>query len=250
MTSDDRLAVITGTTSGIGLALTRALLARGWRVLGLARREAPLEQDRYRHRRVDLGDHDALSRALAEDVTPAVAAAGLTRVALVNNAATIGALRWQRLMQPGPLARIFAVNAAAPMALMGCVVAGVPAAVPLRIVNISSGAAHQIYPGVADYGASKAALRLAGRTLAAELAEEGRTPRQAAVLSYEPGLVDTAMQEAARETSPADFPGHEAFQDFAREQRLHPPEAVVGEIIAFLASDPDEQFSEQRFEAS
>jgi benzil reductase ((S)-benzoin forming) len=142
---------------------------------------------------------------------------------------------------------MFAVNAAAPMYLMGLASGEVSETARLRIVNISSGAAHMPLPGLADYCATKAALRLAGRTLAAELERTGRQPREAAVLSYEPGLVDTAMQEEARGASAEDFPALEAFQRFAAEGQLHAPQDVVGEILVFLDSDPAEGFTERRF---
>jgi NAD(P)-dependent dehydrogenase (short-subunit alcohol dehydrogenase family) len=247
MNGDGKLALITGTSSGIGLALARALLDEGWRVIGMARREAPLAAGRYRHLQLDLGELASLTAALTEQVEPAITAPGLSRVALVNNAALIGQLTWQQDLDAVQLGAMFTVNAAAPMALMGFFAARVPADAALRVVNISSGAAHSPYPGLSDYGATKAALRLAGQSLAAEFAEQGRPPRQAAVLSYEPGLVDTRMQDQARDTSPADFPAHDSFRQFAEEGRLNPPEAVVGEIVTFLEADPPEHFSESRF---
>ena len=45
--SPARLAVVTGASSGVGLAAARILLDRGWTVLGIARRAAPLTDERY-----------------------------------------------------------------------------------------------------------------------------------------------------------------------------------------------------------
>lgn len=50
------LVLIVGNSDGIGLALTRRLLARGQRVLGLSRRPSPIEHDAYRHVVVDVTD--------------------------------------------------------------------------------------------------------------------------------------------------------------------------------------------------
>ncbi|WP_131285637.1 SDR family NAD(P)-dependent oxidoreductase, partial [Bordetella holmesii] len=53
--SVDRVAVVTGSASGIGLALTRRLLGAGWRVHGLDRQAWPDEESiAYRHHRIDL----------------------------------------------------------------------------------------------------------------------------------------------------------------------------------------------------
>ncbi|PIE76056.1 hypothetical protein CSA17_04250 [bacterium DOLJORAL78_65_58] len=130
---------------------------------------------------------------------------------------------------------------------MGWLVRNAPAGADLRIVNISSGAAHSPLPGLGDYSATKAALRLAGRTLAAELELEGRRPAQAAVFSYEPGLVDTHMQDVAREASPDLFPAHATFMKFAREDLLCAPRDVVVPIVEFLMGEPAAAFTESRF---
>lgn len=242
-----KLAIVTGTTSGIGLELAAALLERGWSVLGLARRDAVVDRDGYTHLSVDLADLAALRQVAEQRLAPALRRDGLQCVALVNNAGLIGGLGWLQASDPQQLARLFAVNAVAPTYLMGVAVAAVAASTPLRIVNVSSGAAHSAYPGLGDYGATKAALRLAGRTLAAELAMSDRPPHAAAILSYEPGLVDTDMQRQAREASPASFPAHDVFQGFAEEGKLVEPRNVVGDIVEFLESDPDEGFTERRY---
>ena len=247
MPNTKRFATVTGTSDGIGLALARTLLDDGWRVLGCARRDAPLEHPAYRHVRVDLADPGALSTRFLPVLDEELAAEGLTRAALVNNAAVIGALRRVRDHEPAALARTMALNAAAPLALMGRAVAGRPEGARLRIVNLSSGAAHKALAGSADYCASKAALLLGGRCLAEELEQDGVPAREVALLSYEPGLVATDMQVLAR-NAPADaFPGQPVFQSFADRGLLHPPESVVGEMVEFLVSDPDERFTERRF---
>jgi NAD(P)-dependent dehydrogenase (short-subunit alcohol dehydrogenase family) len=86
---------------------------------------------------------------------------------------------------------VLRVNVDAPIALA-------QAALPLLtdrrglVVNISSDAAHGAYPGWGAYGASKAALELATRTLAAEL-----EPIGVAVVSVDPGDMRTRMHQEA-----------------------------------------------------
>lgn len=242
-----RLAIVTGCSSGIGLALTRALLADSWRVLGIARRRIELDEPRFEQTCLDLADLDRLAVWAADDLQPRLADPALERVALVNNAARIGELTRVTGFHASALGRLFAVNAAAPIYLMGQVARRVPPAVKLRVVNVSSGAARTAFPGLGDYCASKAALRLAGQALAAELQLDGREPRQAAVFSYEPGVVATAMQVQAREADPAVFPGQASFQEFHDRKQLHDPAAVVGGIVDFVDGDPTEHFTESRY---
>lgn len=170
------LALVTGTSSGIGAALAAALLGRGWTVIGLARRAADFDHPDYRHIALDLADLDALEEAARRDLGPVLAESRWSRAALVNNAALSGQSRGLETTAPGPLRELLAVNTVAPMFLMGFVTRVTPPAVPLRIVNVSSGAAVRAFPGLADYCASKAALRMAGMALADRRPCECRQP--------------------------------------------------------------------------
>ncbi len=194
--SPQPLAIVTGTSSGIGEALAYSLIGRGWRVVGLARRDAAIRDPHYKHIRVDLADLAAVASALESQVRPLLAShPTATRVGLVNNAALVALLGPVQQLDPLALLEVYAVNTAAPIMLMGWFLRHCPPGVPLRIVNVSTGAAVSPYPGLAAYGNTKAALRLAGMVLAAELdTMPNAAPRDATILSYEPGLVDTPMQ--------------------------------------------------------
>lgn len=244
-----KLAVVTGTTSGIGHALARLLLERGWRVLGAARRPSAMERDAYEHVRVDLHDIDALEAALAPRLTALLADPALARVGLVNNAADPALLGPVATLDAHRLTTVFATNVAAPIWLMGALVRLTPPKIPLRIVNVSSGAAIRAFPGLAAYGSSKAALRMAGMALAAELdsgSDAALRSRDIAVLSYEPGAVDTPMQAWARSQPPDILPSRDLFLRFEAEQLLVPPEAPSRDIVAFLESHSAPRFNERR----
>ncbi len=58
-------AILIGNSDGIGLALSRALLERGWSVLGISRSASKLESEGYQHRVIDVRD-DAFPVAVAE----------------------------------------------------------------------------------------------------------------------------------------------------------------------------------------
>jgi NAD(P)-dependent dehydrogenase (short-subunit alcohol dehydrogenase family) len=121
--------------------------------------------------------------------------------------------------------------------------------IALRIVNVSSGAAVRAFPGLADYCASKAALRMTGMVTAAELDPGLRrtpAPRDTAILSYEPGTVDTDMQAAARARPLSAYPWGVLFREFAARGTLVPPTAPASEIVEFLETDGHPRFSERR----
>jgi len=244
-----RLAIVTGTSSGIGEKVARQLLQRGWEVIGIARRAVALDNPGYTHCSLDLADVARLASGLETQVGSRVRDGGLTRIALANNAADVALLGQVDQLEPTGMLQAYAVNTIAPVLLMGWLLRTAPPRIPVRIVNVSSGAGVDPFPGLGAYGNTKAALRLAGMVLAAELdlRAAGGAPRDATVWSYEPGVVATPMQEAVRAASAETVPIVQVFHDLAAEGRLRPPDAPATEIVSYLEADGHARFSEQRF---
>lgn len=240
-----RHAIITGTSSGIGRALAADLLGRGWRVLGVARRDCDLAaHEGYRHINLDLGDLKGLEARMEQEARPYLE--GVQHLALVNNAAQLEPLRSSLHLPAEELERSLVVNVATPMWLAGwCLRLD---AERTRIVNLSSGAATSAYPGWAAYCSTKAALKMAGEVLASEVAEVPElVGRDVRVLSYAPHVVRTEMQEKIRATDPAEFPRRERFIDLDREEQLVTPEASAGELARLLDEDELETLTERRY---
>ncbi len=122
----DRLAVVTGTTRGIGGAVAAGLIERGWHVEGIARHPAPIEHPRYRHILLDLEDSATLADTVERELGTLVADTRWRRVALVNNAAAGGVLGPVETIDPVALLRLSAVNWIAPTWLIGFVPASRP----------------------------------------------------------------------------------------------------------------------------
>ena len=94
---------------------------------------------------------------------------------------------------------------------------------------------------------------MAGMVLAAELDAPARSPvrpTDVAILSYEPGLVDTPMQALARSQPAESFPSAPMFRDFNSGNMLVPPDAPAAELVAFLEADGQARFTERRFGVS
>jgi len=165
------VALITGASRGLGLALARALARRGWALVIDARGGPGLEAAA-----AELGSSTVI-RALQGDVSDGTHRAELVRAAeelgrldlLVNNASVLGPSP-----QPGldlypldEIERVYRVNALAPLGL-------IQIALPLlrasagRVLNVTSDAAVEGYAGWGGYGSSKAALEQLSNVLAAE----------------------------------------------------------------------------------
>jgi short-subunit dehydrogenase len=133
--------------------------------------------------------------AIAGDVSEiAEELAGRPVDILINNASELGPSPMPRLEEHGweSLLRIFRVNVVAPLHLAQLVLPGMRRRGHGAIVNITSDAAVNAYPGWGGYGSSKAALEHASRILAAEL--EGSGVR---VLVVDPGDMNTEMHQLA-----------------------------------------------------
>ena len=110
---------------------------------------------------------------------------------LVNNASELGGIGPLATFDVQRFGRVFPVNTGAPIALIQLALPLLAARRGL-VVNITSDAANGAYPGWGPYGASKAALELLTRTLAAELRDQGVS----AVL-VDPGDMRTRMHQEA-----------------------------------------------------
>ncbi|MDE3128766.1 MAG: SDR family NAD(P)-dependent oxidoreductase [Gemmatimonadota bacterium] len=245
-----KLAIVTGTSSGIGRAVALRLLDHDWDVIGVARRDAAIRHARYRHLALDVGDLTALTATFERDVAPLVSDPARTRIGLVNNAAVIGRLRTVDATDAAALRTTYAVNVVAPVWLTGFVARHTPRTAALRILDVSSGAAIRPLPGLGEYAGTKAALRMMSMAAAADFQSaplNGRMTRDAAVLSYSPGTVDTPMQVEARGQRPDDFPAQTWFQERHDTGGLHAPELPAAEIVEFLESAKALAFAERRF---
>ena len=216
MPSSAPVAIVTGASRGLGLALARELAGRGWRLVIDARGAEALEQAR-----AELASRADVT-ALAGDVADAwhrealVEAAGPRLDLLVNNASVLGPSPQPALadLDPDELSRILAINVVAPLALAALAVARMPAGA--AIVNVTSDAAVEPYPGWGGYGSSKAALEQATRILAAE-------HPALRIHAVDPGDMRTRMQQDA-------FPGEDISD-------RPPPEESVPGLLTLIEGD-------------
>jgi NAD(P)-dependent dehydrogenase (short-subunit alcohol dehydrogenase family) len=194
----DKVAVITGASRGLGLALARELGRAGSKLALIARDQAALSRVVAELSAAgvtalgiaaDVGDKQAVWPSLGR----IQAALGPIDV-LIHNASTLGPTPLVPLVdtQCEALSRALEVNVVGPFRFDKAVAPAMALRGGGVIAHISSDAALNAYPRWGAYGGSKAALDHLTRTLAAELAGSG-----VRVLSIDPGEMDTDMHRAA-----------------------------------------------------
>jgi len=152
------VAVVTGASKGLGLALTRALAGRGWSVVVDARDGEALRQATAECPGIIAIAGDVADPAHRADLVTAVEHLGRVDV-LVNNASTLGASPLPRLdvLPLDTYRHTLEVNVVAPLALVQALLPTLRAS-DGRILNITSDAAVEGYETWGGYGSSKAAL--------------------------------------------------------------------------------------------
>jgi len=213
------VGLITGASRGLGLALARALAAKGWDLVIDARRVAALA-----------GAGRELAAGSTVRPLPGDVAEEPHRVALIEAAREMGGLDLlvnnASFLGPSPqpaladypidvLERVYQVNVLAPLRL-------IQLALPIlrstggKIVNVTSDAAIEGYEGWGGYGSSKAALEQLSNVIAAE---------RPALRVYwvDPGDMNTQMQQEA-------FPGEDVSD-------RPPPDASVPGFLKLVEGD-------------
>jgi len=212
----DLRVAVTGGTSGLGLALVRALHAQGARVAFVAR-----DAGRVQRAAAELaGTHgivgDIASKTDTHRIALQINAALGGLDVLVNNASSLGPVPLALLADTEceDLEAALAANLLGPFrltkALLGSLTASARERRTALVVNISSDAAVTPYAGWGAYGASKAALLHLSRIWNEELAEHG-----VRVISFDPGDMDTPLHALA--VPDADPAGLKRPADSARE---------------------------------
>lgn len=182
--------VVTGASSGIGEATARAFAARGWHVVGVARRV-----DRLEALAADLGSAfvavaaDLTDAADVERVRDEVAALGPVH-ALVNNAGGAFGMASVEAGDPDDWRAMFEINVLAVKNLVSALLPrlrdGARDAGVADILTVTSIAAHVAYEGGGGYNAAKAGAHMLMAVLRLELAGE-----PIRVLEVAPGMVHT-----------------------------------------------------------
>ena len=243
MASTGRSVLITGASSGIGLATAHQLLDRGWRVFAAARRQEAM--DALKRRGAEVLPLDLADAGSCQQLADAIHAEVGALHALVNNAG-FGDVGPVETMGLDRARAMFEVNVFGLVGLTQLVLPPMRERRRGRIVNLSSIAGRFVTPGAGWYGASKHALEGISDALRLELHQF-----DVQVVLVEPGLIRTGFEAASAEAMAAE--GRDAVwgammrqvaEGWAEGFRKGSEPAVVARTIvtALEASDPQPRY--------
>jgi benzil reductase ((S)-benzoin forming) len=233
-----KLALITGASRGLGLALFTQLQAQGFKVIDFSR-HAPYADSV----RLDLSQPQSVQAivAAALKTLPPV-----TELWVINNAGAVDPIGPVGRKASSEIISNAQINFTGALAFLAEVLAQFQAAPGRKVIaNISSGAAVRPFAGWSLYCAAKAGVEHFIRSVAVEQAQEAQP---FIPINISPGVIDTAMQASIRAASSADFPDLARFEQLKAQGQLATPEQIATAVIRIM-SLPDLQMGE-RYEAA
>jgi len=219
--------IITGVSSGIGLAIARLALETGFNVQGVGRKEPKeLASNPYwTFTAADLSQEKEVEKIQFKSAAPPLP------TILINNAGTLGTMGQAKTIDWNDTNECMTLNTTAPMRLSARFLSLVEGS--KQVFFTGSGAAQYAINGWSSYCASKAAIHM----YAEVLAQENPT---VPVHAFMPGKVDTPMQAQIRAASEEDFPGVVHFREEHEQGLLVQPEAVAKAVL-HVVQNPGEQ---------
>jgi 3-oxoacyl-[acyl-carrier protein] reductase len=183
--SAQKSIAITGSSSGLGLALTKELLnKREWAIYGIDLQDTQISHPSYRHLICDLADWSESQQKVPEFI------GAKTPLSVLVNSAGIMPSSLVPSLDPVRAINAFAINAVAPVYMSKLLLKNLSRSREGHVINITSIAADILIPGEVIYSATKAALKAITESMASELARFNIR-----VNAVAPALIETKMTE-------------------------------------------------------
>ncbi|CAM1370907.1 (S)-benzoin forming benzil reductase [Tenacibaculum xiamenense] len=219
------IVIITGGSKGIGKALAQKYASENYKVYSLSRSIINIQD--VVQIAVDLSDFNEMKNQFSM-LLDELKKLSLSSITLINNAGRLGTIANIENISPKDIAESVNLNLTGPMVLSNMFINFTKKlSCKKEIINISSGAATKPYEGWSVYCASKAALDMFTKTVAAE--QETLNNGVKCIALY-PGVVDTSMQAQIRGTKKEDFKNLQRFVDLKENNDLYSAEYVAETI--------------------
>ncbi len=222
----EKILIITGGSKGLGLGLAKEYHKNGYRIISISRSNIKklyaLEQYQC-----DLSKTETIESVVTE-IFSHLNKNNTKVLTLINNAGDLGTVNTLENITADAIDYTIKVNLIAPLILSSLFIKLSKGwQCKKKIINISSGAAINPYESWSLYCSSKAGIDMMTKVLSKEQKEIKNGVK---IVSIYPGIVDTEMQEKARNTPKENFKSVQRFIDFYEHGDLFTPDQVAEKI--------------------
>jgi benzil reductase ((S)-benzoin forming) len=224
--------LITGTSKGIGEALTQKILQEGNMVLGISRKRSDtLKSTNYFHLSFDLTETSRINQII-EKANEIVDKQSFDFVCLINNAAAVEPIGSIEKCPPTEIVSHVKLGLVAPMLLTSMFIKRFTGEkIRKKVVFISSGVALTPFADSSIYCSSKAGINMLAQCVGLEQKDKEHGFE---VISIGPGMVDTSMQLAIRSKTSDEFAMADFFKQAFEDGKLQKPSKVAEKIYLIL----------------
>ena len=215
-----KVAFITGTSKGIGKAITNLLLNTNYTVFGYARTNT-IQHPNFNFTKIDLCNLKKVKTLVFPKLD------NTEKVLLINNAARIGKIIPLNLKKETEIINDYNLNIITPTILCAKFINSF-AKTKKIIINVSSGAANNSIASWSTYCATKSALDRLTNVVAEE-----KHPNLT-VFSVHPGIVDTQMQEEIRNANINLFPLLNKFTNYYNNNELENTKNIAQKLLHLI----------------
>lgn len=230
-----KLAIVTGTSRGLGWHLAQELLDAGFNVIGIARNNS-INHPHFHFLKMDLSKVKDISQPLGHFISKKKISIKNENVVLINNAATVLPVNYFHKVKKNEIELSYFLNLRSPLLLSHFVINKfLVKSNNVIICNISSGAAVRPLENWSMYCTMKSGLKMFTDCLNVDYLSSEKLK----AFSFYPGVMDTKMQETIRRQPAKNFKNLETFKGLKKKNVLLDPH-YVSRTILNLVLDPNE----------
>lgn len=213
------LIVLTGVSKGLGNALLKKLckVTNDHFLIGISRNRPDIYCEKFKYHNFNLqnlNDLERLEGILDKDYP------NIRNITFINNAGVISPVGKIKTLDKEELIQNIKVNFLSSVIIISSLIR---LAKKLRVVNITSGAANRPIAGWSAYCSAKAGAKM--------FFEAMHVGDEIELLSIDPGVMDTGMQEDIRKLSIEEFSDIQTFISFKEKALLKEPRIVAEDIV-------------------
>ena len=217
---------ITGSSKGLGKALTELLLNDEENVVYGISRTNDINHQQFKHIQIDLTDLDAVKQFHFPELKDA------TAITLINNAGIVGDINYLGNLDCDKIISTYNLNLITPTLLINQFTKTYNNKLSKLVINISSGAGRNAIDGWSVYCATKAGLDMLSLVFKEEIQNKNLNIN---ILSLSPGIIDTGMQEDIRRADESNFSNIERFIAYKNNGDLAAPASTANLIAKFIS---------------